>query len=52
MVAHDGFDPKLTRTGQCTDALKHGRIPFQISLFYSIPILSRMSVAGAEYVKA
>lgn len=45
MVAHDGFDAKLTRTRQCTDALKHGRIPFQIPLFYSTPILSR-TVSG------
>lgn len=33
MGAHDGFDANLTRTGQCTGALKHGRIPFQIPLF-------------------
>lgn len=51
-VAHDGFDAKLTRTRQCTDALKHGRIPFQIPLFYSTPILSRMSVEDAKSVKA
>lgn len=52
MVAHDGFDAKLTRTRQCTDALKHGRIPFQIPLFYSTPIVSRMSVKRVKKLKA
>lgn len=52
LVAHDGFDAKLTRTRQCTDAFKHGRIPFQIPPVYSTPILSRMSEEGAKCVKA